>query len=80
MEAAIEAGADDVQSDDDEHIVLTAANELGTVANTLRAARPARSFRKNSFPFPRTPASSPIPPSPARFSSSTTCSTTTRTR
>jgi YebC/PmpR family DNA-binding regulatory protein len=38
MEAAIEAGAEDVQSDEDEHVVLTAANELGTVANRLRAA------------------------------------------
>ena len=38
MEAAIEAGADDVQSDPDEHVVLTAPNELGTVANTLRQA------------------------------------------
>ena len=36
MEAAIEAGADDVQSDEDEHTVYTAPNELGTVANTLR--------------------------------------------
>ncbi|GAA5116029.1 YebC/PmpR family DNA-binding transcriptional regulator [Luteolibacter yonseiensis] len=36
MDAAIEAGADDVHSDDDEHLVLTAANELGTVANALR--------------------------------------------
>ena len=38
MDAAIEAGADDVQSDADEHVILTAANELGTVANTLRGA------------------------------------------
>jgi YebC/PmpR family DNA-binding regulatory protein len=38
METAIDCGADDVQSDDDEHIVFTAPNELGTVANTLRAA------------------------------------------
>ena len=38
MEAAIEAGADDVQSDEDEHTIHTAPNELGTVANTLRAA------------------------------------------
>jgi YebC/PmpR family DNA-binding regulatory protein len=38
MEAAIEAGADDVLSDDHEHIIVTAANELGTVANALRAA------------------------------------------
>jgi len=36
MEAAIEAGADDVHSDEDEHIIYTAANELGTVANALR--------------------------------------------
>ncbi len=38
MEAAIEAGADDVQSDADEHLILTAPNELGTVANALRQA------------------------------------------
>ena len=38
MEAAIEAGADDVQSDEDEHLIYTAPNELGTVANALRAA------------------------------------------
>ncbi len=36
IEVAIEAGADDVLSDADEHLILTAANELGTVANTLR--------------------------------------------
>ena len=36
MEAAIEAGADDVRSDEDGHMVLTAPNELGTVANVLR--------------------------------------------
>ncbi len=38
MDAAIEAGADDVQSDPDEHLVLTAPNELGSVANALRLA------------------------------------------
>jgi YebC/PmpR family DNA-binding regulatory protein len=38
MEAAIEAGADDVQSDAEEHIIHTAPNELGTVANAMRAA------------------------------------------
>jgi YebC/PmpR family DNA-binding regulatory protein len=38
METAIEAGASDVQSDEDEHIIHTAPNELGTVANALRAA------------------------------------------
>ncbi len=36
MEVAIDAGANDVQSDEDEHILFTAPNELGTVANTLR--------------------------------------------
>lgn len=38
MEVAIEAGADDVHSDEEEHIIYTAANELGTVANTLRGS------------------------------------------
>jgi len=38
MDAAIEAGADDVQSDDDEHLILTAPTELGAVAAGLRAA------------------------------------------
>jgi YebC/PmpR family DNA-binding regulatory protein len=38
MDAAIEAGADDVRTDDDEHIIFTAPNELGTVANALRGA------------------------------------------
>jgi YebC/PmpR family DNA-binding regulatory protein len=38
MAAAIEAGADDVQSDEDEHLILTAPTELGTVAAALRAA------------------------------------------
>jgi YebC/PmpR family DNA-binding regulatory protein len=38
LEAAIEAGADDVQSDPDEHLIHTAPAELGAVANTLRAA------------------------------------------
>ena len=38
METAIDAGADDVQSDEDEHLIHTAPNELGTVANALRAA------------------------------------------
>ncbi len=37
-DAAIEAGADDVASDEDGHVFLTAANELGTVANALRDA------------------------------------------
>lgn len=38
MDAAIEAGADDVHSDTDEHLIHTAANELGTVANALRGS------------------------------------------
>jgi YebC/PmpR family DNA-binding regulatory protein len=38
MELAIEAGADDVVIDEDEFIILTAPNELGTVSNQLRAA------------------------------------------
>jgi YebC/PmpR family DNA-binding regulatory protein len=38
VEAGIEAGADDVISDDGEHVILTAPNELGTVANALRGA------------------------------------------
>ncbi len=38
MEAAINAGADDVLLDEDEHVIHTAPNELGTVANTLRSS------------------------------------------
>ncbi|MFD0896095.1 YebC/PmpR family DNA-binding transcriptional regulator [Luteolibacter ambystomatis] len=38
MDVAIEVGADDVQSDESEHILYTAPNELGTVANALRIA------------------------------------------
>ncbi|MFZ9937849.1 MAG: YebC/PmpR family DNA-binding transcriptional regulator [Luteolibacter sp.] len=38
MELAIEAGADDVESDDDEHVVLTAPTALGNAANILREA------------------------------------------
>ncbi|MBK1881088.1 YebC/PmpR family DNA-binding transcriptional regulator [Luteolibacter pohnpeiensis] len=36
MDLAIEAGADDIQSDDDEHLIYTAPTELGSVANILR--------------------------------------------
>ncbi|MCF6314587.1 MAG: YebC/PmpR family DNA-binding transcriptional regulator [Verrucomicrobiales bacterium] len=36
FEKALEAGADDVISDDDEHIILTAFDQLNTVAETLR--------------------------------------------
>ena len=38
METAIDAGAADVQSDEDGHLIHTAPNELGTVANALRNA------------------------------------------
>lgn len=36
MEAAILSGADDVQSDEEEHLVLTAPTELAAVAGALR--------------------------------------------
>ena len=36
MELAIEAGADDIESDDEEHVVLTAPTALGNAANVLR--------------------------------------------
>ncbi|NOX99043.1 MAG: YebC/PmpR family DNA-binding transcriptional regulator [Verrucomicrobia bacterium] len=36
FEKALEAGADDVSSDDDEHMILTAADQLNSVAATLR--------------------------------------------
>ena len=36
MEAALEAGADDVQSDADEHVILTAPDQLYAVAGSLR--------------------------------------------
>jgi YebC/PmpR family DNA-binding regulatory protein len=38
METAIEAGASDVQLDREEHIILTAPNELGSVTKALRAS------------------------------------------
>jgi YebC/PmpR family DNA-binding regulatory protein len=47
FEIAIEAGADDVQSDEDEHVIHTAPNELGTVAKALRAANLAVSSEKH---------------------------------
>ncbi len=36
FEKALEAGADDVSSDDDEHMILTAADQLNSVAAALR--------------------------------------------
>lgn len=38
MEAAIEAGAEDVESDEDGHIILTAFENLGEVVDSLTAA------------------------------------------
>ena len=36
--SALEAGADDILSDSNEHVILTAANELGSTANALRTS------------------------------------------
>jgi YebC/PmpR family DNA-binding regulatory protein len=55
MEAAIEAGADDVSSDEDDHRVITAANELGTVAKALRDAGLNITSEKH-VSIPQTPA------------------------
>ena len=38
MDAAIEAGADDVQSDDDGHTILCAFGSLGDVSKALEAS------------------------------------------
>ncbi len=38
LEAAIEAGADDVRSDDDGHLIITGFDSLGTVAGALEAS------------------------------------------
>ncbi len=38
MEAAIEAGAEDVESDADGHLIFTAFEDLSTVAEALEAA------------------------------------------
>jgi transcriptional/translational regulatory protein YebC/TACO1 len=37
LDAAIEAGADDVQSDEDGHTIVTAFSDLGEVARALEA-------------------------------------------
>ncbi len=37
LDAAIEAGADDVQSDDEAHVIITAFEDLGDVARALEA-------------------------------------------
>jgi YebC/PmpR family DNA-binding regulatory protein len=38
MEAAIEAGAEDVQSDEDGHVIICAFEDLGEVSNALQGA------------------------------------------
>lgn len=38
LEAALEAGAEDVQADEEDHIVITPAEQLGIAANALREA------------------------------------------
>jgi len=38
MEAAIEAGADDVQSDDEEHVIICAFENIGEVSKALEAS------------------------------------------
>ncbi len=55
MEAAIEAGADDVLSDPGEHILLTAATELGSVAQKLRD-RGIRLLSEKFTSLPQSPA------------------------
>lgn len=54
MDAAIEAGADDVQSDDSEHVVFTAPTDLASVATSLRGNGFAVQTEKLIF-LPQTP-------------------------
>ncbi len=56
MEAAIEAGADDVESDEDSHTIYTAFADLSEVAQALESALgPARSTAVAWRPKSRTP-------------------------
>jgi YebC/PmpR family DNA-binding regulatory protein len=58
MDAAIEAGADDVESDADDHTIYTAFDSLGEVAHALEAALgPARSTATAWRPKAQTPVS-----------------------
>jgi len=58
MEAAIEAGADDVESDEDGHTIYTAFDSLNEVAQALEAALgPAKSTQIAWRPKARTPVS-----------------------
>ena len=60
MEAAIEAGADDVECGDEEHSVFTAPTALGTVAAALRAAGlPIASEKLVSIPQSETVVTDP---------------------
>jgi YebC/PmpR family DNA-binding regulatory protein len=56
MEAAIEAGAEDVESDEEEHIIYTAFEDLSEVAQALEASLgPAKSTVVAWRPKARTP-------------------------
>jgi transcriptional/translational regulatory protein YebC/TACO1 len=55
MLAAIEAGAEDVESDEDGHLIRTSPNELGSVASALRTAGFAIQSEK-FVSIPQTPA------------------------
>jgi transcriptional/translational regulatory protein YebC/TACO1 len=58
MEAAIEAGADDVESDEDGHTIYTAFDQLSEVAAALEAALgPARATQLAWRPKALTPIS-----------------------
>lgn len=51
MEAAIDAGADDIQSDEEEHTILTAPDQLYAVASALRSkGLQASAIRLNYIP------------------------------
>ena len=58
MEAAIEAGAQDVESDDEGHVIYSAFEDLGAVAETLEASLgPAKSAAVVWKPKAETPVS-----------------------
>jgi transcriptional/translational regulatory protein YebC/TACO1 len=51
MEAAMDAGADDIQSDEEEHTILTAPDQLYAVASALRSkGLQASAVRLNYIP------------------------------
>jgi YebC/PmpR family DNA-binding regulatory protein len=58
MEAAIEAGAEDVESDDESHVIYSAFEDLGAVAEALEASLgPAKSTAVVWRPKTETPVS-----------------------